>query len=111
MTYIYLKYSGEGVAPAPARPPLVLPLRLLEDGLDAISCSHVHVVCHFLNRPVDQLIPEEYKLSSYINAHAGEIMPLPNMNEWPDIGIHLLPPKYLSQTSRVGRRQETRFQN
>ncbi|CAH9137623.1 unnamed protein product [Cuscuta epithymum] len=76
-----------------------------------MSCSYVHAVCLFLDRPVNQLIPEVYKLTSYINAHAGDIMPLPNMNEWPDIGIHLLPPKYLSRTSRVGRRQETRFQN
>ncbi|CAH9123720.1 unnamed protein product [Cuscuta epithymum] len=47
-----------------------------------MSCTHVHVVCHFLNRHIDQLIPKVYKLSSYINAHVrGDIMHLTNMNE------------------------------
>ncbi|CAH9079298.1 unnamed protein product [Cuscuta epithymum] len=70
-----------------------------------------HSVCHFLNCRVDYLIPEVYKLSSYINAHSGDIMPFPNMNEWPQNEFILLLPKYSSRTSRAGRRQETRFPN
>ncbi|CAH9145423.1 unnamed protein product [Cuscuta epithymum] len=79
--------------------------------MNGMPCVHAHSVCHFLNCSVDYLIPEVYKLSSYINAHSSDIMPFPNMNEWPQNEFILLPPKYSSRTSRAGRRQETRFPN
>ncbi|CAH9078989.1 unnamed protein product [Cuscuta epithymum] len=74
-------------------------VRLLE--MNGMPCVHAHAVCHILKCPVDHLIPEVYKLSSYINAHSSDIMSLPNMNERPQNEFILLPPKYSSRTSRA----------
>ncbi|CAH9142337.1 unnamed protein product [Cuscuta epithymum] len=57
--------------------PFVEPAYRVED---PIHVGRIYASFDELNH-VDYLVPEVYKLSSYINAHSSDIMPFLNMNE------------------------------
>ncbi|CAH9103674.1 unnamed protein product [Cuscuta europaea] len=77
---------------------------------NGMPCVHAYAICHFLRITADQLIPEVYTLNAYIQTYATDIMPIQDLNDFPDNQYIILPPKN-RRSVQLGRSQRTRFQN